>query len=85
MCTFRVYMIIKIFCSHSVPCQLVNSGACACVARFEGSSVHVANVGDCAALIGRQDDEGQWQAVELSNCHNTDNPMEVTAPSNKQL
>lgn len=53
------------------------SGAVACVAHIEGRQLHVANSGDCVAVLGQQTDTGQWLPKKLSAEHNTDNVAEV--------
>lgn len=53
------------------------SGAVACVAHIEGNDLHVANTGDCAAVLGVLTDTGQWLPKKLTNEHNSDNVVEV--------
>lgn len=52
-------------------------GAVACVAHVDGPHLHVANVGDAAAVLGVQTDSGDWAAKKLSSEHNADNVSEV--------
>lgn len=56
--------------------EVALSGCCACVAYVNGMTVDVANVGDCRAVIGRQQADGQWMAVPLSIDQNIDNEAE---------
>lgn len=53
------------------------SGAVACVAHVDGPHLHLANVGDCQAVLGVLSDTDTWTAKKLSVEHNTDNPAEV--------
>lgn len=53
------------------------SGSVACVAHIDGPHLHVANTGDCAAVLGTITDTGQWQTTRLTNEHNSDNVAEV--------
>uniref|UniRef100_A0A240SWW7 PPM-type phosphatase domain-containing protein n=1 Tax=Glossina morsitans morsitans TaxID=37546 RepID=A0A240SWW7_GLOMM len=54
------------------------SGCVACVAHVEGIDLHVANTGDCTAVLGTQNTEtGQWLSKKLTVEHNTDNHREV--------
>lgn len=53
------------------------SGAVACVAHIDGQHLHIANTGDCAAVLGTISDTGQWQTRKLTNEHNSDNVAEV--------
>lgn len=53
------------------------SGAVACVAHIDGPHLHVANVGDCQAVLGVLSDTDTWTAKKISTEHNTDNQVEV--------
>lgn len=53
------------------------SGAVACVAHIEGRDLSVVSTGDCAAVLGYQNDTGQWMSKKLSYEHNSDNVSEV--------
>ncbi|RZF40815.1 hypothetical protein LSTR_LSTR003325 [Laodelphax striatellus] len=53
------------------------SGAVACVVHIDGVHLHVANVGDCQAVLGVLSDTDTWSAKKLSIEHNTDNFEEV--------
>ncbi|MCL4135661.1 UNVERIFIED_CONTAM: hypothetical protein GTU68_014234 [Idotea baltica] len=55
------------------------SGSVACVAHVDGPHLHVANTGDCGALIG-QVAEGPhtgWAVKRLTKDHSWENPAEV--------
>ncbi|RLN93801.1 hypothetical protein BBJ28_00001231 [Nothophytophthora sp. Chile5] len=55
-----------------------NAGSCAVVALFVNTTLYVANVGDCAAVLGRVSKEtGGLQAVEVSADHSCNNPQEA--------
>ena len=56
--------------------EVALSGACATVAHISGVHMHVANAGDCRAVLGQFED-GSWQAVPLSQDHNVENKAEV--------
>ncbi|KAJ8924940.1 hypothetical protein NQ315_001103 [Exocentrus adspersus] len=53
------------------------SGAVACVAHIDGQHLHVANVGDCCAVLGTLSETNSWVAKKLLNEHNTCNQSEV--------
>lgn len=53
------------------------SGAVACIAHIDGPHLHIANTGDCSAVLGTITDTGQWQTTKLTNEHNSDNVAEV--------
>ncbi|KAM3918339.1 pyruvate dehydrogenase [acetyl-transferring]-phosphatase 2, mitochondrial [Leptodactylus fuscus] len=57
--------------------QIAFSGATACVSHIDGVNLHVANTGDCRAILGVQDDSGAWSAVPLTADHNAFNKSEV--------
>lgn len=48
-----------------------------CVAHIDGPHLHVANTGDCQAVIGVLTDDNNWIAKKVSVEHNTDNVREV--------
>ncbi|RLN92513.1 hypothetical protein BBJ28_00011330 [Nothophytophthora sp. Chile5] len=55
-----------------------NAGSCAVVALFINTALYVANVGDCAAVLGRVSKEtGGLQAVEVSVDHSCNNVQEA--------
>ena len=45
------------------------SGACALVVYLKGLELTIANCGDCRAVLGVQNDDGLWSALQLSNDH----------------
>lgn len=53
------------------------SGAVACAVHIDGAHLHIANTGDCCAVLGTTTDTGQWQTIKLTNEHNSDNITEV--------
>lgn len=59
------------------------SGAVACVAHIDGSHLHVANVGDCRAVLGVLMEDNTWIAKELTKDHNADNVSEVLRIKNE--
>ncbi|CAJ0932538.1 unnamed protein product [Ranitomeya imitator] len=57
--------------------QIAFSGATACVSHIHGVNLHVANTGDCRAVLGVQDAHGAWSALPLTADHNAFNKSEV--------
>ncbi|XP_013407429.1 pyruvate dehydrogenase [acetyl-transferring]-phosphatase 1, mitochondrial-like [Lingula anatina] len=60
--------------------QLLNialAGSCAIVAHVNGPHLHVANSGDCKAILGRMSSGGNIKFIPLSNDHSANNPKEV--------
>jgi len=56
---------------------LMSSGCCALVALIRGPELHVANSGDCRAVMGSVHD-GAWSAIQLTLDHTANsNPDEV--------
>ncbi|CAD6240174.1 GSCOCG00002539001-RA-CDS [Cotesia congregata] len=53
------------------------SGSVAIVARIDGRDLHVANVGDCQAVLGVHSENEGWSALPMSIEHNVDNREEV--------
>lgn len=53
------------------------SGAVACVVYIDGIHMHVANTGDCSAVLGSLNDSGEWELKRLTHDHNADNVAEV--------
>uniref|UniRef100_A0A3Q2SQB9 Putative pyruvate dehydrogenase phosphatase isoenzyme 2 n=1 Tax=Fundulus heteroclitus TaxID=8078 RepID=A0A3Q2SQB9_FUNHE len=53
------------------------AGCTACVAHVGTDGIHVANAGDCRAVLGVQNDDGSWSAVPLSKDHNSQNHAEL--------
>ncbi|CAH0476278.1 unnamed protein product [Peronospora belbahrii] len=55
-----------------------NAGSCAVIALFINSVLYVANVGNCAAVLGKVSDETQeLKAIEVSADHSCNNPHEM--------
>ncbi|XP_067933454.1 pyruvate dehydrogenase [acetyl-transferring]-phosphatase 1, mitochondrial-like [Watersipora subatra] len=52
------------------------SGCCAVAAHVDGPHLHVANSGDCFALLGTLKEDGCWEAKPLSVPHNVENNAE---------
>ncbi len=48
--------------------NLTASGCCALVASINGPDLHVANAGDCRAVMGSFHD-GEWAAIQLTHDH----------------
>lgn len=65
--------------NHQTPRTLsvAMSGAVACVVYINGLDVHIANTGDCAAVLGSINEAGEWETKRLTNEHNSDNLAEV--------
>ncbi|XP_041417145.1 pyruvate dehydrogenase [acetyl-transferring]-phosphatase 2, mitochondrial-like isoform X2 [Xenopus laevis] len=57
--------------------QVAFSGATACVSHVDGVHLHIANAGDCRAILGVQNDSGAWSAVPLTADHNAFNKAEL--------
>ncbi|KAL1517366.1 hypothetical protein ABEB36_001136 [Hypothenemus hampei] len=53
------------------------SGAVSCVAHIDGPHLHVANVGDCCAVLGSLSETNTWVANKLTEEHNTYNQAEL--------
>ncbi|XP_057335200.1 pyruvate dehydrogenase [acetyl-transferring]-phosphatase 1, mitochondrial [Microplitis mediator] len=53
------------------------SGSVAIVAHIDGPHLHVANVGDCQAVLGVHTENEGWSAQLMSREHNVDNSEEV--------
>ncbi|TMW66759.1 hypothetical protein Poli38472_014071 [Pythium oligandrum] len=54
-----------------------NTGSCGVVALFVGKTIYVANVGDCLAVMGKMDNDGNAKAQELTVEHNCKNATEI--------
>ncbi len=52
-------------------------GACSLTTVVRQDDIFVANTGDCRAVIGRQEPDKTWTAVQLSDDQNAQNPEEV--------
>ncbi|KAM4723011.1 pyruvate dehydrogenase [acetyl-transferring]-phosphatase 2, mitochondrial [Rhinophrynus dorsalis] len=57
--------------------QVAFSGATACVSHINGVHLHVANAGDCRAILGVQEENGTWSALPLTADHNAFNKSEL--------
>ncbi|KAM9377714.1 pyruvate dehydrogenase [acetyl-transferring]-phosphatase 2, mitochondrial [Pholidichthys leucotaenia] len=62
---------------RSTAIQVAFAGCTACVAHVGVDGIHVANAGDCRAVLGSQNDDGSWSALSLSKDHNSQNKAEV--------
>lgn len=62
---------------RSTAIQVAFAGSTACVAHVGMDGIHVANAGDCRAVLGVQNEDGSWSAVPLSQDHNAKNRAEV--------
>ena len=47
------------------------------MAHVGNDGIHVANAGDCRAILGVQEEDGTWSALPLSQDHNSENQAEV--------
>lgn len=57
--------------------QAAFAGCTACLAHIGPDCIHVANAGDCRAVLGVQESDGSWSALPLSQDHNAANAAEV--------
>ncbi|XP_056138675.1 pyruvate dehydrogenase [acetyl-transferring]-phosphatase 2, mitochondrial [Lampris incognitus] len=62
---------------RSTAIQVAFSGCTACVAHVGMEGIHVANAGDCRAVLGVQEEDGSWSALPLSWDHNAENQAEL--------
>ncbi|CAN9499230.1 unnamed protein product [Ophioblennius macclurei] len=62
---------------RSTAIQVAFAGSTACVAHVGTDGIHVANSGDCRAVLGVLNEDGSWSAVPLSQDHNAQNQAEV--------
>lgn len=62
---------------RSTAIQVAFAGCTACVAHVGPDGIHVANAGDCRAVLGVQEEDGSWSALPLSQDHNAQNQAEV--------
>jgi len=53
------------------------SGSVAVVAHIDKNHLHVASTGDCQAVLGSINENGQWSAKKMSSEHNAENMAEV--------
>ncbi|KAL0968312.1 hypothetical protein UPYG_G00265180 [Umbra pygmaea] len=61
----------------STAIQVAFAGSTACVAHVDTEGIHVANAGDCRAVLGVQEEDGSWSALPLSYDHNAQNQAEL--------
>lgn len=61
----------------SLSVQVAFAGCTACVAHVGTDGIHMANAGDCRAVLGVQEEDGSWSALPLSQDHNSQNQVEV--------
>ncbi|KAM5262845.1 pyruvate dehydrogenase [acetyl-transferring]-phosphatase 2, mitochondrial [Ctenodactylus gundi] len=64
--------------SKNLSLQVAFSGATACMAHIDGVHLHVANAGDCRAILGVQEDDGMWSCLPLTRDHNAWNQAELS-------
>ncbi|XP_072278349.1 pyruvate dehydrogenase [acetyl-transferring]-phosphatase 2, mitochondrial [Pyxicephalus adspersus] len=57
--------------------EIAFSGSTACVSHIDGVHLHLANCGDCRAVLGVQDEGGAWSGVPLTEDHNAFNLSEL--------
>ncbi|XP_006028183.1 pyruvate dehydrogenase [acetyl-transferring]-phosphatase 2, mitochondrial isoform X2 [Alligator sinensis] len=62
---------------RNIALQVAFSGATACVSHIDGVHLHVANAGDCRAILGVQEEDGTWSALSLTQDHNVFNEAEI--------
>ncbi|XP_049884769.1 pyruvate dehydrogenase [acetyl-transferring]-phosphatase 1, mitochondrial [Pectinophora gossypiella] len=53
------------------------SGAVACVSHIDGPHLHVANIGDCNAVLGVMTEDNEWIAKKITKEHNSENYDEL--------
>jgi pyruvate dehydrogenase phosphatase len=53
------------------------SGSVAIVAHIDKNHLHVASTGDCQAVLGSINENGDWSAKKMSEEHNAENMAEV--------
>ncbi|XP_063328829.1 pyruvate dehydrogenase [acetyl-transferring]-phosphatase 1, mitochondrial-like [Pelmatolapia mariae] len=63
--------------SLTSPLRVALSGCTACVVHISNGVLHVANLGDSRAVLGVQEADGSWSAINLTNDHNAQNPEEL--------
>ncbi|XP_037371731.1 pyruvate dehydrogenase [acetyl-transferring]-phosphatase 2, mitochondrial [Talpa occidentalis] len=64
--------------ARNLSLQVAFSGATACMAHVNGVHLHVANAGDCRAILGVQEDNGMWSCLPLTRDHNAWNEAELS-------
>lgn len=64
--------------TRNLSLQVAFSGATACMAHVNGVHLHVANAGDCRAILGVQEENGAWSCLPLTCDHNAWNEAELS-------
>ncbi|NWX98424.1 PDP2 phosphatase, partial [Nothoprocta ornata] len=62
---------------RNIALQVAFSGATACVAHVDGVHLHVANAGDCRAILGVCEEDGTWSTLPLTRDHNAYDESEI--------
>ncbi|NXE49337.1 PDP2 phosphatase, partial [Casuarius casuarius] len=62
---------------RNIALQVAFSGATACVAHIDGVHLHVANAGDCRAVLGVLEEDGTWSTLPLTRDHNAFDESEI--------
>ncbi|GMT27090.1 hypothetical protein PFISCL1PPCAC_18387 [Pristionchus fissidentatus] len=62
---------------HRMRASIAAAGSCATLAHIRARSLHVANAGDCAAVLGVESASGQVSSLQLSRPHCVENADEV--------
>ncbi|XP_074014183.1 pyruvate dehydrogenase [acetyl-transferring]-phosphatase 2, mitochondrial [Numenius arquata] len=62
---------------RNIALQVAFSGATACVAHIDGVHLHVANTGDCRAVLGVHEEDGTWSTLPLTRDHNAFDEFEI--------
>uniref|UniRef100_A0A8C6Z1P6 Pyruvate dehyrogenase phosphatase catalytic subunit 2 n=1 Tax=Nothoprocta perdicaria TaxID=30464 RepID=A0A8C6Z1P6_NOTPE len=62
---------------RNIALQVAFSGATACVAHIDGVHLHVANAGDCRAILGVCEEDGTWSTLPLTRDHNAYDESEI--------
>ncbi|KAL2300413.1 hypothetical protein Nmel_012386, partial [Mimus melanotis] len=62
---------------RNIALQVAFSGATACVAHIDGVHLHVANTGDCRAVLGVREEDGTWSTLPLTRDHNAYDEFEI--------
>ncbi|XP_027764405.1 pyruvate dehydrogenase [acetyl-transferring]-phosphatase 2, mitochondrial [Empidonax traillii] len=62
---------------RNIALQVAFSGATACVAHVDGVHLHVANTGDCRAVLGVHEEDGTWSTLPLTRDHNACDEFEI--------
>ncbi|XP_038628763.1 pyruvate dehydrogenase [acetyl-transferring]-phosphatase 2, mitochondrial [Tachyglossus aculeatus] len=64
--------------TRNLALQVAFSGTTACVAHVDGLHLHVANAGDCRAVLGVREEGGAWSCLPLTRDHNASNRAELS-------